>query len=352
MASPLDAQELEALMQAIQEGRVGPDPGTGGGEQGDSSVVQYDLTSQDRIIRGQMPTLDSINERIATTFAKAIGGRLRLELRVNSTPAVLMKFAEVTGTVADQTVTGVLSLGAGHGLALTVIEGALTRGLLGAALGDRSTATAAAADPEQRSELTNVEKLVLKHLIGILADGMAVAWEGVLAFKPEVLRFESDPRMAIIATPSDVAILCSFEVTGALDGKLMLAIPYAAVEPAKKLLTSPPRLGGQRDARFSQALAREIEAVEVELRVEIGHRTLQLGELLELKPGDVITLNTSEGSPLPVFVQGRQKMTAAPRVVGGGMAIEILKAIAQPPQATRAARAAGQAFAPSAQNSN
>ena len=348
MASPLDPQELEALMQAIQEGRVGPDQGASGEAEG-SSVVQYDLTSQDRIIRGQMPTLDSINERIASTFAKALGGRLRIELRVASAPAILMKFAEVTGTVADQTVTGVLSLGAGHGLALLVIEGSLTRGLLGAALGDRSTvATAGGAD--QRNELTNVEKLVLKHLLGILADGMAVAWDGVLALKPEVLRFESDPRMAIIATPSDVAILCSFEVTGPIDGKLMLAIPYSAVEPAKKLLTSPPRLGGQRDAKFSQALAREIEAVEVELRVEIGHRTLQLGDLLELKAGDIITLNTSEGSPLPVFVQGRQKMTASPRVIGGGMAIEILKAIAQPHQATRAARAAGQAFAPPTQS--
>ena len=346
MASPLDPQELEALMQAIQEGRAGPDQSTGS-EKGDSSVVQYDLTSQDRIIRGQMPTLDSINERIASTFAKALGGRLRLEMRIASAPAILMKFAEVTGTVVDQTVTGVMSLGAGHGLALIVIEGALTRGLLGAALGDRSAA-AAAAGAAQRNDLTNVEKLVLKHLLGVMADGMAVAWEGVLGFKPEVLRFESDPRMAIIATPSDVAILCSFEVTGSIDGKFMLAIPYSAVEPAKKLLTSPPRLGGQRDARFSQALAREIEAVEVELRVEIGHRSLQLGELVELKTGDIITLNTSEGSPLPVFVQGRQKMTASPRVVGGGMAIEILKAIAQPHQASRAARAAGQAFAPAA----
>jgi len=332
-------------MAAIQDGRVSGDSG----KDPDAPVVPYDLTSQDRIIRGQMPTLDSINERIASTFAKALGGRLRLELRVVSSPAILMKFAEVTGTVADQTVTGVLSLGAGHGLALIVMEGSLTRGLLGAALGDRS-ASAAAETAEPRLELTNVEKLVLKHLLGIMADGMAVAWEGVLAFKPEVLRFESDPRMATIATPSDVAILCTFEVTGSLDGKLMLAIPYAAVEPAKKLLTSPPRLGGQRDARFSQALAREIEAVEVELRVEIGHRSLQLGDLLELKAGDIITLNTSEGSPLPVFVQGRQKMTASPRVVGGGMAVEILKAIAQPHATTRAARAAGQAFAPSAQN--
>jgi flagellar motor switch protein FliM len=347
MASPLDPQELEALMQAIQEGRVGPEP-SAGSDEGDSSVVQYDLTSQDRIIRGQMPTLDSINERIATTFGKSLGGRMRCELRVVSSPAVLMKFSEVTGTVADQTITGVLSLGAGHGLALLVIEGALTRGLLSASLGDRSAGTAA-QNPDARNELTGVEKLVLKHLLGILADAMAVAWEDVLAFKPEVLRFESDPRMAIIATPSDVAILCSFEVTGGLDGKLVLAIPYAAVEPAKKLLTSPPRLGGQRDARFSMALAREIEAVEVELRVEIGHRSLNVGDLMDLKIGDVVTLNTSEGSPLPVFVQGRLKMTGSPRVVGGGMAVEILKAIAQPSTPTRAARAAGQAFAPAAQ---
>jgi len=347
MASPLDPQELEALMQAIQEGRVDTDSAPGA-DQGDSSVVPYDLTSQDRIIRGQMPTLDSINERIASTFGKSLGGRLRLELRVSCSPAVLMKFAEVTGTVADQTITGVLSLGAGHGLALLVLEGALTRGLLSAALGDRSVANSA-QNTEVRAELTGVEKLVLRHLLTLMSDAMATAWEDVLAFKPEVLRFESDPRMAIIATPSDVAILCSFEVTGALEGKIVLAIPYSAVEPAKKQLTSPPRLGGQRDAKFSQALGREIEAVEVELRVEIGRRSLSLADLVEMKVGDIITLNTNEGSPLPVFVQGRAKMTASPRVVGGGMAIEILKAIAPAGQPARAARAAG-AFNPPAQS--
>jgi flagellar motor switch protein FliM len=350
MASPLDPQELEALMAAIAEGRVGPES-SGGAKDAESSVVQYDLTSQDRIIRGQMPTLDSINERIASTFCKAIGGRMRLELRVVSSPAVLMKFSEVTGTVADQTITGVLSLGAGHGLALVVIEGALTRGLLSAALGDRSAASTANANGDGRNELTIVEKLVLKHVLGIFADTMAAAWEDVLAFKPEVLRFESDPRMAIISTPSDVAILCSFEVTGVLDGKLVLAIPYAAVEPAKKLLTSPPRLGGQRDARFSQALSREIEAVEVELLVEIGHRTLHVADLVELKVGDVITLNTSEGSPLPVLVQGRHKMTAAPRVVGGGMAVEILKSIVASNVQSRNAKAAAHAFQPAAHSS-
>jgi flagellar motor switch protein FliM len=152
----------------------------------------------------------------------------------------------------------------------------------------------------------------------------------VLPFKPQVLRFESDPRMAAIANPSDVTILCAFEVTGPIDGRLMLAIPYAAVESAKKALSSPPRLGGQRDLRFGQALAHELELVEVELRVEVGRYHLRMSDLLGLKVGDVVTLNTSEGSPLPVMVQERPKMTALPKVLAGGIAVEILKTIPRP----------------------
>jgi flagellar motor switch protein FliM len=325
MSSPLDNNEVEALMQAIQEGRVSPEPGAASG----GPVVPYDLTSQDRIIRGQMPTLDSINDRIASLFGKSLAGRMRLEIRAQAMPATLLKFADLSPLFTAQGTLGVLSLGAGFGLGLVVLEGTLASALLAGALGDRKarpTAPAAGAPVE----LTNLERLVLKRLLGQLCEAMTLSWAEVLPLKPEVLRFESDPRMLIIANPTDVTILCSFEITGAIDGKLQLAIPYAAVESAKKMLTSPPRLGGQRDVRFSAQLAQELEAVHVELRVEIGRHRLSLAELLELKVGDVMTLNTSETAPLPVAVQGRPKMTASPRIVGGGMAIEILRALNTP----------------------
>lgn len=321
MSSPLDPNEVEALMQAIQEGRVSPEPGAEAG----GPVVPYDLTSQDRIIRGQMPTLDSINDRIASLFGRSLAARTRMDVRATSTPATLMKFSDVTALMTARTTVGVMSLGAGHGMALLIVEGELAQALLCGALGDRKARPAAPASPDARPELTNVERLLLKHLLGMLGDAMGVGWAEVLSFKPELLRFESDPRMTIIARPSDVVIVCSFEITGALDGRLQIAIPYAAVESAKKLLTSPPRLGGQRDARFSHALATELEGVEVELRVEIGHRKISVSELLQLQIGDVLTLNTSETAPLPVFVQGRPKMLASPRVAGGGMAVEILR---------------------------
>jgi flagellar motor switch protein FliM len=334
MASPLDPNEIEALMAAIQEGQVTPES-SGSSSEAQGPVVPYDLTSQDRIIRGQMPTLDSINDRIASIFGRTLSGRTRMELRVTAAAASLMKFADVSTLLNGQNAVGVMSLGAGHGMALVIVEGPLAQALLAASLGNRK---AKASASEARGELTHVEQVVLRQLLGLLSEAMATSWENVLPFKPQVMRFESDPRMAAIANPSDVTILCAFEVTGPIDGRLMLAIPYAAVESAKKALSSPPRLGGQRDARFGQALSRELEQVEVELRVEVGRYHLRMSDLLGLKVGDVVTLNTSEGSPLPVMVQERAKMTAMPKVLAGGIAVEILKAIPRPAAAAPAAR--------------
>ncbi len=322
-------------MQAIQDGRLAP--GAGAGARG--PVVPYDLTSQDRIIRGQMPTLDAINDRIASLFGRSLSGRLRLDARVTSGAATLLKFADVQGLLAPPTTVGILTLGGGHGLAAILLEGTLAQSLLAGALGDRKARAEAPREGanEQRTELTNVERLVLRHLLGLMAEAMAVAWADVLAFRPEVLRFESDPRMAVIAPASDVAIVCPFEIAGTLAGRAQLVVPYAAVEPAKKLLASPPRLGerGDGDARFSATMARELEQVDVSLRVEIGRRTVNLSELLALQVGDVLTLNSSENVPLPIFVEGRLKSSGAPRVVNGSMAVAVERTfgpLAGPPE--------------------
>ena len=61
MNATLNADEISALMSAIQEGRVASEPA---GSR--TNATPYDLTSQDRIIRGQLPTLDAINDRVGS----------------------------------------------------------------------------------------------------------------------------------------------------------------------------------------------------------------------------------------------------------------------------------------------
>jgi flagellar motor switch protein FliM len=325
MSSPLDQSEVDALMAAIQDGRVGGETGVSGS---DAPVVPYDLTSQDRIIRGQMPTLDSINERIASTFGSNLAGRTRLDIRVQSAPSTLMKFLDVGAMFAPPTSVWVVNLGAGHGLGVLLLDGPLGRSLLAGALGDRK----GRIDPstaEARLDLTTVERMVLKNLLGMFAEAMAVSWQEILRFRPEVLRFESDPRMAMVAPPSDLAILCSYEVTGAAQGRVQIAIPYATVEPVKKMLTSPPRPGSSVDARFSAQLAQDLENVEVEMRVEMGRTSMNLSKLMELQVGDLLVLDGSESAPLPVYVQGRRKLSGSPRVAGGSLAVSLDRGLAE-----------------------
>ncbi|MEA2699876.1 MAG: flagellar motor switch protein FliM [Myxococcales bacterium] len=323
MTSPLDQSEVDALMAAIQDGRVGAEKG----EAADIPVVPYDLTSQDRIIRGQMPTLDSINDRIASMFGSNLGGRTRLDLRAAPSASTLMKFSDVAALFGPGNTVWIVSLGPGHGLAVLMVEATLCRSLLAGALGDRK-ARPEAGMTDIRPDLTNVERRVLRNLLGIFCEAMAVSWAEVLPFKPEVIRFESDPRMAMVAPPSDLAILCSYEISGAATGRLQIAIPYATVEPVKKSLTSPPRQGSSVDVRFASALAKEMEAVRVQVRVEMGRTRINFSKLLELQLGDLLVLDAAENSPLPVYVQGRPKMVGAPRVVGGSMAVVLENGLA------------------------
>lgn len=316
----LNPDEINALMSAIQDGRVAPQAPKGRG-----AAVPYDLTSQDRVIRGQMPTLDAINEQIASHFAMGLSGRTRLEVRITCGPASLLKFGDFNSLLAPPTTVCLLSLGKAGSQALLVLEPGLADALIAAALGDKRThpEEASAHPTTTRRELTQVERKVLGRLLGMFLEGMTAAWAPVLPFKPEIARFESDPRLAAIAPVNEAAVLCSFELAGAIKGLIQLAMPYTAIEPAKKALMSPPKLNTTSDSRFAHRLEEELAQAQVEVRALLGQTRISLRKLLDVDVGTVLTLGTTEGSSLPVFVQGRAKFTGKPKVVGGALCIEI-----------------------------
>lgn len=320
----LNPDEINALMTAIQDGRVAPESPKSRG-----TAVNYDLTSQDRVIHRQMPTLDAINEQIATAFGMGLAGRTRLTVRVTSGPASLLRFGDFNSLLAPPATVTVLSLGKAGAQGLLVLEPGLADSLISAALGDKrgrpdepATASGQHGEPGRR-DFTTVERNVLRRLLAVFTEAMQTSWAPVLPFRPEVMRFETDPRLAVISPTNEAAVLCSFELEGALRGVIQLALPYTAIEPAKKALMSPPKLNNASDERFVQALRDEISQVEVQVAALLGKTRLTVQQLLDLETGSVVMLGTSEGAPLPLFVQGKPKFTGQPKVVGGAISLEL-----------------------------
>jgi flagellar motor switch protein FliM len=60
----------------------------------ESGVTIYDLTNQDRIIRGRMPTLEIINDRFARILRTTLSGALRKVIDVSAFSIDMIKFGE------------------------------------------------------------------------------------------------------------------------------------------------------------------------------------------------------------------------------------------------------------------
>lgn len=322
--SSLSPNEIEALMGAIDQGRLdttAEKPTTG-------TVVAYDLTSQDRVIRAQLPTLDSINDLVASSLSMGWGGRLRMMVSVSAEPAQLRKFADFHALLRPPSTFAMLQLSNQHGPAVLVVPEELVRVMLGAALGDRAVKLrdnnfSASAT---RRDLTNVERSVLGKLVGVMCEALGQAWSMVLPLQPRVQRFETDPRLAIVAPPGDVVIINAFNVSlndAEAHAQVHLGIPFTAVETVKKRLAASPRNSSVSDGSSARHVAERIADVPVETRVLLGGTRMALKDLLNLKVGDLIHLDTSEANNLLLLVQGVPRAAGTPTVVGGRMALEL-----------------------------
>jgi flagellar motor switch protein FliM len=85
----LSQDEIDALLHGVDDGLVQTESvGDTGG------VKSYDLTSQDRIVRGRMPTLEMINERFARYTRISMFNLLRRSADVAVGGVQVMKFGE------------------------------------------------------------------------------------------------------------------------------------------------------------------------------------------------------------------------------------------------------------------
>ena len=137
MSQVLSQSEVDALLAAVSEGELGAEEGgeghiVGGGAGGDDDrvVVVYDLTSQDRIIRGRLPQLDVIYEKFMRAFRVSLSSALRKIATLNHASTDFLKFGEFINTLPMPTCMSVLRFNALRGSALLVIESKLAYALV------------------------------------------------------------------------------------------------------------------------------------------------------------------------------------------------------------------------------
>jgi flagellar motor switch protein FliM len=282
----LSQDEIDALLHGVDDGLVQTDTAAEPG-----SVKSYDLTSQDRIVRGRMPTLEMINERFARYTRISMFNMLRRSADVAVGGVQVMKFGEYVHSLYVPTSLNLVKIKPLRGTALFILDAKLVFKLVDNFFGGDGRH----AKIEGR-EFTPTELRVVRMVLEQAFVDLKEAWQAIMEVNFEYINSEVNPAMANIVGPSEAVVVSTFHIE--LDGgggDLHVTMPYSMIEPVREMLDAGFQSDlDDQDERWVNALRQDVLDVDVPLSATVARRQLRLRDILHMQPGDVIPVELPE----------------------------------------------------------
>jgi flagellar motor switch protein FliM len=294
----LNQDEIDALLNGVDAGVVSTEAPLAPGE-----ARQYDFSREMRIVRGRMPTLEMVNERFARQLRVSLYNLLRRTVELSVGQVSMKKFSEYAHSLPLPINLNLVKISPLRGTALFVLDPKLVFAIVDNFFGG----VGRHAKIEGR-EFTPTEMRVVQMLLRSAFGDMKEAWQPVARIDVEYLNSEVNPSFASIVTPSEVVVVCPFNIE--LDGgggPLHIVLPYSMIEPLREVLDSGVQSDrAEQDERWLAALKEGLQDAEVELSTVLGHGSVTLSRLVDLKPGDVLPCDfagkaTVLGEGVPLF---------------------------------------------------
>ena len=302
MAKILTQDEVDALLKGMGGGEVETEADD---VADDSGITSYDLTNQDRIIRGRMPTLEIINDRFARFFRQTMSTALRKVIDISAFSIDMIKFGEFMRALPVPTSLHIFKAEPLRGHAIMVIETKLVFNLVDSFFGGSGRGYIKV----EGRDFTPIENRLIVKVIKMALSDLEKAWNPVHPMTMSYVRGETNPQFASVVAPTEVVLVVKFEVELEQSvGTLIICLPYSTIEPIRsKLYAGFQSDQLEVDTAWINRFIERVREAEVNLKVELGRATITAEELMNLCEGDVIMLNHDVREPLEVCVEGVPK---------------------------------------------
>lgn len=314
----LSQEEVDALLKGVT------------GDQDDSASLEdtsgvrpYNLATQERIVRGRMPTLEIINERFARLLRIGLFNFLRRSAEVSVGTVRVSKYSEFIRNLVVPTNLNLVHMKPLRGTSLIVLDPGLVFLLVDNLFGGDGRFHTRV----EGRDFTQTEQRIIHRILEIIFETYSKSWEPVYPIEFEYIRSEMNTQFANIATPNEVVVSTTFTIElGPVSGEMHMCMPYSTIEPIRDILTSS--LQGETlevDKRWVRLMTQQIQIAEVEIVADLGTTRVTLGDILNMKVGDVIPLSIPE--VISAKVDGTPVMECKYGVFNGQYALRVEKLI-------------------------
>lgn len=181
--------------------------------------------------------------------------------------------------------------------------------------------------------LSEIELRLANRIVGMFLAEARRAWGDTFDLKLDILQVDSEPRLLRVLPTDEMVVLVAFELTlGGLRGMMRLCLPCRAVQRIESQRTSgagkghEPSFGDPRN-RGTPGGPRPVPSTSsVELEVTLAETQIAVGDLDDLRVGDIIATETAVDDLAVVSIKGEVgRFRARPGVYQGRKAVRIVE---------------------------
>jgi flagellar motor switch protein FliM len=280
----LSQEEVDALLEGVTgESQKTVEEAAEHGE-----VRAYNISSQERIVRGRMPTMEIVNERFARNLRVGLFNFIRRSPEISVGPVAVQRYSAFLRELAVPTNFNIVAIRPLRGNGMIVCEPSLVFGVIDTLFGGIGKFQTRI----EGRDFSATEQRVINRLVDVITTEYKKAWKGIYPLELDYQRSEMQPQFANIATPSEIVIATSFQLEiGDIQGSIHFCFPYSTLEPIRDVLYSSTQGDSMEvDRRWVNVLTREIQAAEVTIVAELAKADATVEQLMALKKGDFIEL--------------------------------------------------------------
>jgi flagellar motor switch protein FliM len=310
-ARVLNQAEIDSLLAFDQE--------TAGGEGGTGiqKIISSGLVSYERL-----PMLEIVFDRLVRIMSTSLRNFNSDNVEVGIDNILSLRFGDYLNSIPLPTMLAVFKAEEWDNYGLVVVDSATIYSIVDVLLGGRRGTAAMRIEGRPH---TTIERTLVERLIHVVLTDLSVSFDPVCPVTFRFERLELNPRFATISRLSSAAVLARLRIDMEdRGGRLEVLLPYATLEPVRELLLQQfmgEKFG--RDSIWETHLAEELWNTEVELDVVLDEQMMRLSDVMAMRPGSRIVLNTILGAPVlircgavPLFEGrvGRRKNRVAVRI--------------------------------------
>ena len=331
----LSKKEIDNLLSAVEVGDFGDSSGSKTDDYLNesfedenvkkSSVRMYDFKRPDKFSKDQIRTIQMIHETYARLTTTSLSAQLRSFVNIRVVSVDQLTYEEFSRSIPNPSTLAIINMDPLKGSLIMEIDPNITFVIIDRLFGGEGQAL------KDNRELTDIELSVIEGVVIRILGNLREAWSNAMDLRPKLGNIETNIQFTQIVPPNDMVVLITLEIKiGATEGIMNFCIPYITIESIISKLSAQYWYSSirKKDTHENLDLIKDqMYEVSLDLIAKLGSIPLSVNELMKIKAGDVIKLNTKTNSELDLLVGSKKKYDCYPGRIGNKLGVQITKTI-------------------------